>query len=250
MPEIVALAVAALLLIIAVGGYLLLLRPQRARLESMSAERLRLEKQLNDMGTSVQQDQDAETSAHNIVESLVSFETEHLGDATQGSTRVIEELNRLIRKNSLRISGGLAFTQLQETAPGEARKQRTASSNEARVVESIFPGVAITMTVEGTYPSLRKFIRDVEADNRQFIVVNTVELEGIAESTSGLTAASSAPVVSSGEAGTVAAPAATAPASGMRGALVSLRLDMSAYFRRAKVAPAEPEQTSVQQTSR
>lgn len=249
-PEIIALAAAALLLVTAIASYLLLLRPQRTRLQAMNEERALLQKQLQDMESTVGKNQDAQASARTILDSLVGFETEHLGDGGQGSTRVIEELNRLIRKNGLRISGGLAFTQLQETAPGEAlrRQQRggTAGQSAARVVESVFPGIAVTLTVEGTYPRLRQFIRDVEADRQSFIVVNTVELEGIADS--GGPSSASAPVVSTGEEVPGAAPRPTAAASGVRGTLVSLRLEMAAYFRRANVtapdeqpAPAQPD---------
>ncbi len=232
LPEIVALAAAALLLVTAIASYLLLLRPQRTRLRAMTDERAQLQKQLQDMESSFVKNQDAESGARTILDSLVSFETEHLGNGAQGSTLVIEELNRLIRKNSLRISGGLAFTQLQETAPGETReRQRRGGASEqtaARIVESVFPGVAITLTVEGTYPKLRQFIRDVEAD-RQFIVINTVELEGIADS-GGTRTSASAPTVSTGE--DVPDISARAADSGLRGTLVSLRLDMAAYFRR------------------
>jgi hypothetical protein len=241
-PEIIALAAAALLLVTAIASYLFLLRPQRTRLQAMNEERALLQKQLQDMESSVGKNQDAQASARTILDSLVGFETEHLGDGGQGSTRVIEELNRLIRKNGLRISGGLAFTQLQETAPGEAqrRQQRggTGEQTAARVVESVFPGIAVTLTVEGTYPKLRQFIRDVEADRQSFIVVNTVELEGIADS--GGPSAADAPVVSTGEEIPGAAPRPAAAASGVRGTLVSLRLEMAAYFRRANVtAPDE-----------
>jgi hypothetical protein len=259
MPEMIALAIAGLVLVLAIGAYLLQLRPQSQRLEAMTAERAQLETQLRDMRTSVQTNQTAQSSAQTIVESLVNFETDHLGDALNGSTRVIEELNKLIRKNGLRISGGLAFTQLEETAPGEPRKQqqRSGEQNVARVVESIFPGVAITLTVEGTYPSLRRFVRDVEADRQQFIVVNSVELEGIADSAnSGSAATESSGTVtpgSSGEEGvvTVRPPTASGP-SNARGTLVSLRLDMAAYFRRARArmnetepAPSAPIDSSV-----
>ncbi|HEX6622474.1 MAG TPA: hypothetical protein VF064_02090 [Pyrinomonadaceae bacterium] len=244
LPEIIALAAAALLLVTAIASYLLLLRPQRTRLQAMNEERALLQKQLQDMESTVGKNQDAQASARTILDSLVGFETEHLGDGGQGSTRVIEELNRLIRKNGLRISGGLAFTQLQETAPGEAqrRQQRggTGEQSAARVVESVFPGIAVTLTVEGTYPKLRQFIRDVESDRQSFIVVNAVELEGIADSGGPSAAAADAPVVSTGEEMPGAAPRPTAAPSGVRGTVVSLRLEMAAYFRRANVtAPDE-----------
>jgi hypothetical protein len=244
LPEIVALGAAALLVFAAVASYLFLLRPQRTRLQAMNAEREQLTKQLRDMEATVNKDQDAQTSVRKIVDSLSDFESRHLGEGSTGSTRVIEELNRLIRKNGLRISGGLNFTQLQETVPGEDRRQqrggRSGEQTAARVVESVFPGVAVTLTVEGPYPRLRQFIADVEADQQSFIVINAVELEGIADSGSPSSAgAADAPVVSTGEEAPGITPRAAAQPSGARGTLVSLRLEMAAYFRRANVpAPA------------
>src|SRR5205085_8808163 len=110
-----------------------------------------------------------------------------------------------------------------------------------------------TLTVEGTYANLRRFIRDIEAD-RQFVVVNTVELEGVSDSGAGLAPGAAAtgtappsPLTPRGapapavpvnpEGGPLPGAQAVAPPTGpARGALVSLRLDMAAYFRRAAAA--------------
>jgi Tfp pilus assembly protein PilO len=75
------------------------------------------------------------------------------------------------------------------------------------------------VTVEGQYQNLRRFVRDLEA-NKQFIIINSVELERSTE------ANSSPPPTEEGE-----------PSSGTRGSLVSLRLEMTTYFQRA--APEE-----------
>jgi hypothetical protein len=148
-------------------------------------------------------------------------------------------LNRLILKNNLRISGGVNFRQLQETVPGAdgttPRARRPSSSGDEtgqRIEQSIFPGIGVTLTVEGVYPNLRRFIRDIEAD-RQFVVINTVELEGVTDSNA---AEAPAPAVTGVEPGAVAQPQAPS-----RNALVSLRLDLAAYFRRA-AAPTTASQ--------
>src|SRR4026209_2049866 len=78
--------------------------------------------------------------------------------------------------------------------------------------QSVFPGIAGSVTVEGSYQNLRHFLRDLEA-SRQFLIVNAVELETATQSS--------------------AAPAGegTAPA-GQRTGIVSLRLDLATYFQR------------------
>ena len=219
-----AVASAALLLAAALGSYFLLLRPQRARLEALKEERATLTRQLDAARTGVQRNEDTQTSVRRILDSLREFEEKHLGQDERGSTGVIEELNRLIRRNSLRISGGLAFTPLEElTSAQQQQQQRNAQSGGRKVVQSIYPGIGVTMTVEGTYPALRRFIRDVEAD-KQFVVIDAVELEGVTDT--------DAPRAT----GAGVEPGVEVAAPTVRGTLVSLRLDMAAYFRRSGAA--------------
>lgn len=235
LPELGALAFAALLLLAAVLSYLLLLAPQRSRAQSLDAESESLKQLLASQQQNIGTSKDTEQRVSEILKSLNDFEVGHLGHASSGTKTVIEELNRLITKNNLRISGGISFTQLQETVPGAESTPRTRrpSGEESgqRVVQSVFPGIGVALTVEGTYPNLRRFIRDIEGD-RQFVVINTVELEGVTDAN---TAEQLAPPVNNGV--TPGAQTQT-PA---RGALVSLRLDMATYFRRAAVSAAEPQ---------
>jgi hypothetical protein len=239
LPELAALALAALLLLAAVFSYLLLLVPQKSRAQSLDAEGKSLTQVLTSQQTNIGSSQDTAQRVSEILTSLDSFEAGHLGNASSGTKTLYEELNRLISKNGLRISGGINFTQLQETVPGAENAQRTRRQSSGdqsaqRVVQSIFPGVGVTLTVEGTYPNLRRFIRDIEGDRRQFVVINTVELEGVTDSNA---AEQLAPPVTNGE----MPGAAPQPQAPTRGALVSLRLDMATYFRRAAASAAEAQ---------
>jgi Tfp pilus assembly protein PilO len=230
LSEFVALALSALLLLTAVLAYLFLLVPQNSREQALEAERKDLERLLQSQQTNIGEGKDTQQRVSEILTSLERFQVDHLGQSGSGTKTVIEELNRLIIKDNLRISGGINFVVLQEVVPGAAedtRQRRGNEENTQRVVQSIFPGIGVTLTVEGTYPNLRRFIRDIEAD-RQFVVINTVELEGVTDTNSG---EAPEPIVADGGA------SPTAPASSpSRGALVSLRLDMAAYFRRAAAA--------------
>jgi hypothetical protein len=217
LPEIVALTCAALLLLAAVSAYLFLLRPARSRTQALTAERQTIETRIAAARGEFSTRQDTQSSVREILTSLQSFETDHLGVAGDGGTRVYEELHSLMLRNKLRLSGGASYTQLQETVPDAAGAARRGQRNEGggpRVVQSVFPGVGVTLTVEGTYPDLRRFVRDVEA-SRQFVVINTVELEGVSDASRVNTGG--------GEPG----------AAGRGSRLVSLRLDMAAYFRRS-----------------
>jgi Tfp pilus assembly protein PilO len=261
LPEVLALAAAAVILFLAIFAYLFLLVPQRSRLQSLETERNDLQRLIQSQQQSLGGQQSTQQRVSEILTSLNSFQIEHLGQSS-GVNNIIEELNRLILKNNLRISGGISYTQLQEAAPGAQtnpqQRRATGEDTQARVVQSVFPGIGVTLTVEGTYANLRHFIRDIEAD-RQFVVVNTVELEGVSDSSAASALAANGPLSPSPLIPTTpmtpkgaqapsravnpegaAAPGTSQPVvpqtAPTRGALVSLRLDMAAYFRRAAAA--------------
>ncbi len=240
LPEIIALASAALLLVAALASYFLMLRPQRARLESLAKEQSSLERALQGARSEGQESETTQASVQNILTSLENFETEHLGQVTAlSTTEVAGELNRMILKHNLRISGGLDFTQFEGRSMDGAQPRRTTTTGPSRPVQTVYPGVGISISVEGPYANLRRFIRDVESQDERFIVINQIELEGITDSRP-------SSINMPGETGATAAAAPTAS----RGALVSLRLDMAAYFRRAGAAPPTVEQMSPAETTR
>lgn len=196
--EIIGLGIATLLLLIALVAYLNFLRPARNRLAEMESENARMQRQLRDATEGVTRGQNAQASVAEILQSLNDFEASYLPARSDGRTFVIEELNNLIRRNSLRISGTTNYAPLETTATGSTvSRSRDAAAN-------VFPGIGITLTVEGDYGNLRRFIRDIEA-SRQFIVINGVELERVTSESA---------------------------AGGASGNAVSLRLNLAAYFRR------------------
>ncbi len=125
LPEVGALAAAALLLLAAVLSYLFLLVPQRMRAQSLETDHADLQKLLASTRSTIGTSRSTEESVNEILGSLQNFEIEHLGEGSNvGVRNVVGELNRLILKNKLRISGGIQFVQLQETAPGAERPQQ------------------------------------------------------------------------------------------------------------------------------
>jgi Tfp pilus assembly protein PilO len=246
-PELAALGVAALLLLTAVLSYLFLYAPQRSRKQALEAEREELQRRLLTQQSSLGAGQSTQQRVGEILASLDRFEIENLGQGSSGTKTVIEEMNRLIAKNGLRISGGVSFTQLQESVPGADQNQSQRREEGAlRVVQSVFPGIGVTLTVEGAYPNMRRFIRDIEID-RQFVVIDAVELEGVTDSNASSSPSSPSPgVVPRGPVSAEGPPGVQAPLTPQqtpsRAALVSLRLDMAAYFRRANAQPSPSSQ--------
>ena len=102
-----------------------------------------------------------------------------------------EELNQLIRSNGLRNTSGPTYAGLEPI--GSKTQQASAGSNSAAARwQSIYPGIAVNVTVEGSYQSLRHFVRDIEA-SKQFLIINAVELERATESNALPTTGSGAP---------------------------------------------------------
>jgi Tfp pilus assembly protein PilO len=223
-PEIAGLAGSAIMLLAVVFGYLYFLTPARSRLVSLTAERERLQKTLRESTAGVAASQDQQTTIEQINQSLIDFENKRLRDRNEGRMALYDELNTLMRSNKLRNTSGPTYTALEALGTGaQAKPTGTRPANPK--LQSVFPGIGVSVTVEGQYQSLRHFMRDIEASN-QFIVINAVELQSVTDTTA-------VSVTPEGEA---------VPAS--RATLVSLRLDMATYFRRV----ASEEQAPLQET--
>lgn len=207
--EIIGLAGSAVILLLVIVSYLYFLVPAHSRLDSLQSERSRLQTQLRTSQDLVVQGRSTEATVRNIAQSLEDFESKKLAGANSGRMGLYDSLNLLIRKNGLRNTSGPTYTPL-EPAWSKAGATGTRSANTKW--QSIYPGIAISVTVEGQYSNLRRFIQDIET-NRQFVIINSVELERATETNSSPSA--------EGE-----------PTGTPRGVLVSLRLEMATYFQR------------------
>jgi hypothetical protein len=215
-PELVGLGASALLLLAVVFSYLFFLRPANARLDDAQRKREETFTQLRKMQEGIKLNTDKQTTIAEITQSVQDFETNRLSTRASGRITLLDTLNKLIRSNSLRNTSGPTYSMLDPLAAGSTQSSAARAGNAKW--QSLYPGLGINLTVEGAYPNLRRFVREIETSN-QFIIINAVELEKATDSS----AAAAAPVP--------AAPGETAKPV-VRGALVSLRLDMAAYFRR------------------
>jgi Tfp pilus assembly protein PilO len=201
-PELAGLIGSAIMLLAVVFTYLYFFSPSQSRLVTAQIERRRLQQKLSDLQKDVLSKGTAQDSISQISESLEKFEGDRLVGRDQGRITLYNTLIQLIRSNNLRNTSGPAYAYLEPKGTG------TSQTNTKW--QSLYPGIGVTVTVEGQYANLRHFVRDIESSN-QFIIINAVELERAADSDSGASAAG-----------------ATAP----RSTLVSLRVDLAAYFRR------------------
>lgn len=231
-PEIIGLGAASLLLLSVVFAYLYFLTPANMRESRDRAERDSLQQALRGAMANVQSGTDTQASIAEITQSLEDFENNRLTSIGEGRMALYDVLNQLIRRNKLRNTAGPTYTSLEALGSEPGAQTRVTRSGDARW-QSVYPGIGVTVTVEGTYQSLRHFVRDIETSS-QFIVIHAIELEGVTDTNAPVTPMTAGPMA--GEGGPVrpgAQPGAMPPPVTTRSSLVSLRLDMAAYYQRA-----------------
>jgi Tfp pilus assembly protein PilO len=224
MAELAGFAASLLILICAVFAYLYFLVPAYSRLASLQRERTLLQEQLRGAQEGMTRNTDAQATVEEINLSVEKFESQRLPSRNEGRMSLYNALNQMIHSNALRNTAGPTYVALDPlgiNAPGQTRTAAAANKPGNAKWQSLFPGIGVSVTVEGQYANLRRFMRDLEASN-QFLVINSVELE-------------KATNTDEAAAALTAIPGAPPRAPGARSTLVSLRVDLAAYFRRDSV---------------
>ncbi len=176
-----------------------------------------MQNQLRSSNDLIRSGQSTESAVQSIAQSLDNFENNKLVSAAPGRMSLYDALNTMIRKNGLRNTSGPTYTPLDPAGT----KTATGGTKASTKWQSVYPGVAVSVTVEGQYQSLRRFVRDLET-TKQFVIINAIELERSSE--------------------TNTQPGADAAAGGAQSSPVSLRLDMATYFQRPNLSAGTGEQ--------
>lgn len=233
LPELVGLAGAVLIALVTVFAYFYFYVPAHAHLRSAQFERDRLQGLRRASEVNFKQTTTTREAVDKIDASLQDFESNWLAVSGPGRMSLYSELNNLIRVNSLRNTSGPTYTAL-EPLGSKSQVQATAGADKQSNVkwQSIYPGIAVSVTVEGPYQNVRHFVRDIES-SRQFLIINAVELESLTQSGTAqdLPAVRNVPAPAPSRPGRVAPPVIADPLSGRVG-WVSLRLDLATYFHR------------------
>ena len=233
LPELIGLAGAALLALLTIFAYVYFYLPAHSRLAATERQRGVLQDQFRNTQKLFG---DTYTTSEEVAKRLASvsdFEDNWLSVSGVGRLSLYAELNNLIRTNGLRNTAGPTYAPLEPigTKP-QTQANENAEKQGVAKWQSIYPGVLVSVTVEGPYQSVRHFVRDIE-NSRHFLIINAVELEGVRDTGSSQDLPMPLPVTRppSRTGGTLSPP----PVAGSRGSLVSLRLDLSMYFQRAEV---------------
>ena len=251
-PELITAGLAMLAVLTVVLIYIFLVIPANRERERNRAEQARLEAELISARNKYGAISDTESHVVQLMSSVDDFESRYLPVATSGRSSLYQRINGLIGAYGLVNTTGPDYAPLEtlDVADGVETDEERGRSK----YKSLFPGVYVTMTVEGSYQNIRRFIREVETGN-DFVVVSAVELEPsdaeLPEQPAGTnqTGQPGANPNADAPAGFQNVPFGGQPAQTsrpkgkMHGEVVSLRLEMAAYFKRTSVAPVvqQPE---------
>ena len=238
--EIVTAGLALLAVLTVILLYIFLVVPSNRELEKNRTERDRLERELVSARAKYGDITSTETQVAKLISSVDDFESRYLPPASTGRTALYQRMNGLIAGYGLINTSGPDFAPL-EIADRDQQNQSDEERGRARF-RSLFPGVYVTTTVEGSYQNLRRFIREIETGN-EFVVISAVELEPSdseqerEQGTSPVWMSNTPPANSTFNDPEVMQPLTRNPqpprARGKtHGEIVRLRLEMAAYFRR------------------
>ncbi len=246
--ELVTVSFAMVALFIVALIYIFMVAPANRELESARAQSDRLEFELISAQSKYGDIRDTETQVTKLMTSVEDFESRYLPLASNGRTALYQRINGLIAAYGLINTSGPDYAPL-ETSDVDKSVQSEEERGRTKY-RSLFPGVYVTTTVEGSYQNIRRFIREIETGS-DFVVVSAVELEPTEGERSGQPPGQT-------QSGAVVNPNAgfppgfsnptveqqTGPPARQRGKMhgevVSLRLEMAAYFRRPNAVPQVP----------
>lgn len=248
--EIGAVGVASMAVIAALVTYFFFTLPAKQELERNLSTRDRLEAELASAQGKYGEITNTEEHVARLVSSVSDFESGYLPVAASGNTALYQKLNGLIAGYGLVNTSGPDYAPLDLATIGD-NNQSEEERGRARF-RSLFPGTYVTMTLEGPYANLRRFIREIETGN-DFVIISAIELEP-SDSQPKNSGETSEPAEQDPMNSQAIAPLGPPIGNQVRrqsgktlGQVVSLRMEMAAYYRRTMAASMEVPATTVPQ---
>ena len=173
--EIATVGIALLAILTTILLFVFIVLPAQKELEANRAKRDELERQMMTARNKYGSITSTEARVAELVQSVTDFEDRHLFNSSIGKTALYQRINGLIASYGLVNTTGPDYVPLEIDARQNVQQTEEAKGGKDKY-RSIFPGEYVTMTVEGSYQNLRRFIREIETSN-QFVVISAVELE-------------------------------------------------------------------------
>lgn len=174
--ELVTVGVAMLAILTTILLFVLLVLPAQRELDNNIAKRQELDKQLATANSRYGSITTTEERVGELTRSVEDFETRYLSPETNGKTALYQQINGLISAYGLTNTTGPDYAVLEVNDPNRNNAQQSEEQKGRSKAISIYPGMYITMTLDGSYQNLRRFIREIETSN-QFVVISSIQLE-------------------------------------------------------------------------
>lgn len=173
--ELVTVGLGLLAILTTILVFVFLVIPAQKELDENRARRDELEKQFQTANNRYGTITTTKERVAEIVQSVDDFETRYLPAETNGKAALAQQINGLIGAYGLINTTGPDYAPLEIADQTRSTQASEDGTGKSKFI-SIFPGQYVTMTVDGTYQNLRRFIREIETSNN-FVVISAVELE-------------------------------------------------------------------------
>jgi hypothetical protein len=252
--EIGVVSAGVLALMMAFVVYFFWVRPSNNELAGNKAEADRLEAEAISANSKYGEITNTQTQVDKLVGSIDDFESNFLPVQTYGQTALYQRLNTLIHSYGLENTNGPAYAPLESADLSRNNGQQTDEEKGRAKFRSLYPGVYVSTTLEGSYQNLRRFIREIET-GRDFVVISAIELapsetekkeseqpnDGPKQVNQIAAAPGGKPLAQPPNAGfqpgQVVQNLRPAPKGKTHGETVALHIEMAAYFRRPNFQP-------------
>lgn len=239
-PEIAVVTAGVVAVIASVAVFVLAVLPARGELEASRREKSKVADQVVSAREKYGKITSTTEQVARLVASADGFEANFLPPDSTGRTELYDRINSLIGSHRLINTAGPEYVYLAPTTEGPRSGGEGETGREK--FRSIFPGVYVTMTVDGTYQDIRRFISDIETSS-QFVIISAVGIEPAEErrrAEAPETPGSGGQVNVPGIPGAAMGPGTAGGSSGVkRGETVSLKIELAGYFRRGSVVATQ-----------
>ncbi len=173
--ELVTVGVAMLAILTTILVFVLLVLPAQRELDNNRAKRQELDKQLATANSRYGNITTTEERVAQLIGSVDDFESRFLSAETNGKTALYQQINGLISAYGLTNTTGPDYAVLEISDPNRNTQQSEEEKGRSKAI-SIYPGMYVTMTLDGSYQNLRRFVREIET-GKQFVVISAIQIE-------------------------------------------------------------------------
>ena len=174
--ELVTVGVSMLAILTTILVFTFLVLPAQRELNNNRVRRDELDKELTTAKSRYGNITSTQDQVNRILTSVSDFEAFNLAPETSGKAALAQQINGLINAYGLTNTSGPDYATL-EINDGSRNNQQTDAERGRSKFISIYPGQYITMTLDGSYQNLRRFIREIETSRNQFVIISAIELE-------------------------------------------------------------------------